>query len=163
MRSLSEHHRPAPITRPGEAYKLGTADYHATVQVVIFEPSNWTFDNLEDGAWKYFRKFNRLNHSTGGHFAMFDGSIRFMAADSDHLVLQAMGTRAGGESVPGHEKEHIVSVQREIVEIRTAPSVDQKNFMSSLQWCRSRVNTAYSSNLNQLASVASLDVDKPSG
>ncbi|MCA9212286.1 MAG: DUF1559 domain-containing protein [Planctomycetales bacterium] len=170
----------SPLTRPEEAYMLGTADYHATVHVVIFDPSNWTLDNLKDGAWKYFRKFNRPNsrprrmgnasrpsrarlakvtdglsktiliresdawydpwvaewpfgyiedtyrsdvfvigqtddftnagavqffgnHSTGGNFAMCDGSVRFMSAESDHLILQAMGTRAGGESVRLHE------------------------------------------------------------
>jgi len=36
----------------------------------------------------------------GGHFAMCDGSVRFISEDIDPGILEAMGTIAGGEVIP---------------------------------------------------------------
>jgi len=38
-------------------------------------------------------------HDGGAHFALCDGSVRFMAYESA-AVLEQMATRGGGESVP---------------------------------------------------------------
>jgi prepilin-type processing-associated H-X9-DG protein len=40
-------------------------------------------------------------HVGGGNFLFVDGGVRFMSYSVDSVVYQALGTRSGGEQIPG--------------------------------------------------------------
>ncbi len=56
-----------------------------------------TMANYRD--WPTFRSEHRI----GCNFAMADGSVRFVATGINAVTLDALATRAGGESVSGNE------------------------------------------------------------
>lgn len=41
----------------------------------------------------------RSDHTGGAHFALGDGSVRFVSENIDHTLLSSLATRAGGETV----------------------------------------------------------------
>ncbi|MCL2005332.1 MAG: DUF1559 domain-containing protein [Planctomycetaceae bacterium] len=100
----------APATRPGFAGKQliniidGTSNTIAIIE--LRDGFNWmaprgnmTLEDLEQwpslpnsrvGSW----------HDGGMNVGMFDGSVRFISRDTDSSVLRALGTIAGGETLP---------------------------------------------------------------
>ena len=54
---------------------------------------------LESLAWDRYGAFGS-EHLGGAHFAMCDGSVRFLRTELPLAALQALGTRAGGETTP---------------------------------------------------------------
>ncbi len=56
------------------------------------------YNNSNDFASPISKRLFRSDHSGGVYFALLDGSVRFLATDSDPLVRKALVTRAGGET-----------------------------------------------------------------
>ncbi len=54
-----------------------------------------------DGSLESIRRLNAFGsqHTGGAHFALVDGSVRFISENVDSLVLRSLSTRAGGEVV----------------------------------------------------------------
>ena len=65
------------------------------MQFNYFSPSN--FDTIRKTLeWVNTRGF-RSRHPSGGHFAMTDASVRFIAEGIDHDLYRALSTKDGGE------------------------------------------------------------------
>jgi len=68
-------------------------------------PINWTVPKGVTSDPTYFYRDSRFNafgsgHTGGANFAFADGSVHFLPNATALFVLQAMGTRAGGEVFP---------------------------------------------------------------
>jgi prepilin-type processing-associated H-X9-DG protein len=99
-----------PATAAGRATGLGfqhiTDGTSNTLAIVeVNDTFNWmapmgniTLDELVEG----FGRGGRVGsyHPGGMNVGLFDGSVRFISETVDRTVLRALGTRAGGESVP---------------------------------------------------------------
>jgi prepilin-type processing-associated H-X9-DG protein len=64
-------------------------------------PINWMIPDGQQGFAVTDPRLNAIGsaHSGGANVCFADGAVRFLADDTALQVLNALGTRAGGESV----------------------------------------------------------------
>jgi prepilin-type processing-associated H-X9-DG protein len=61
-------------------------------------PTPISWPTFAPNAWGRISAYGSW-HINGANFAMADGSVQFLASSTSLAVLQALGTRSGGEVV----------------------------------------------------------------